>query len=64
MNLWNVSGLIRKVPEDDGRRLVGGCESVVRLPCASNRDPRNSVRLAAFRLIEAGLEFKPGIQSV
>ncbi|GLB36795.1 putative oxidation-reduction process [Lyophyllum shimeji] len=46
VNLWNISGLIRKTPEDDGRLLVA------------------ALRFAALRLIEAGLETKPGIESL
>ncbi|KAF5385597.1 hypothetical protein D9757_006758 [Collybiopsis confluens] len=46
VNLWNISGLVRKLPDDDGRPLVGG------------------LRLAAFRLVEAGLEEKPGLQTL
>lgn len=46
VNLWNISGLIRKTSEDDGRLLVA------------------ALRHAAFRLIEAGLEMKPGIESL
>ncbi|RDB27351.1 TPR repeat-containing protein ZIP4 [Hypsizygus marmoreus] len=46
VNLWNISGLIRKVPEDDGRSLIA------------------ALRLAAFRLVEAGLEVKPGIDGL
>ncbi|KAG6890867.1 hypothetical protein C0992_012003 [Termitomyces sp. T32_za158] len=46
VNLWNISGLIRKTPENDGRILVG------------------ALRLAAFRLIESGVEAKPGIESL
>ncbi|KAF5376865.1 hypothetical protein D9615_007266 [Tricholomella constricta] len=45
VNLWNLSGMIRKTVEDDGRMLIA------------------ALRLAAFRLIEAGLELKPGIES-
>ncbi|KAF8060777.1 meiosis protein SPO22/ZIP4 like-domain-containing protein, partial [Lyophyllum atratum] len=44
VNLWNISGLMRKTPEDDGLLVA-------------------ALRLAAFRLIEAGLEMKPGIES-
>ncbi|KAK7461310.1 sporulation-specific protein 22 [Stygiomarasmius scandens] len=46
VNLWNISGLVRKHPEDDGRSLVG------------------ALRLAAFRLVEAGLEAKPGLETL
>ncbi|KAG6828741.1 hypothetical protein H0H92_006879 [Tricholoma furcatifolium] len=46
VNLWNISGLIRRTPEDDGRLLVA------------------AIRLAAFRLIEGGVEAKPGIESL
>ncbi|KAE9404331.1 hypothetical protein BT96DRAFT_853832, partial [Gymnopus androsaceus JB14] len=46
VNLWNISGLVRKFPQDDGRELVG------------------ALRLAAFRLVEAGLEVKPGLQTL
>ncbi|THU92597.1 hypothetical protein K435DRAFT_726088 [Dendrothele bispora CBS 962.96] len=46
VNLWNISGLVRKYPEDDGRALIG------------------TLRLAAFRLVEAGLEAKPGLETL
>ncbi|KAK0446558.1 uncharacterized protein EV420DRAFT_1313772 [Desarmillaria tabescens] len=46
VNLWNISSLVRKCPEDDGRAVVV------------------ALRLAAFRLVEAGLEPKPGIECV
>ncbi|KNZ75710.1 Testis-expressed sequence 11 protein [Termitomyces sp. J132] len=46
VNLWNISGIIRKTPENDGRLLMGA-----RI-------------LAAFRLIEGGVETKPGIESL
>ncbi|KAF5347040.1 hypothetical protein D9758_011629 [Tetrapyrgos nigripes] len=46
VNLWNISGLVRKYPEDDGRSLIG------------------ALRLAAFRLVEAGLEVKPGLETL
>ncbi|KAJ6605346.1 meiosis protein SPO22/ZIP4 like-domain-containing protein [Mycena vulgaris] len=45
VNLWNISGLVQKIPNDEGPVLVA------------------ALRLAAFRLIEAGLELKPGIES-
>ncbi|PFH47187.1 hypothetical protein AMATHDRAFT_124143, partial [Amanita thiersii Skay4041] len=45
VNLWNISGLICKTPDDaDLRTLIA------------------MLRLAAFRLVEAGLEAKPGIE--
>ncbi|KIY53662.1 SPO22-domain-containing protein [Fistulina hepatica ATCC 64428] len=46
VNLWNLTGTVRKTPDDDGRVLV------------------TALRLAAFRLIEAGLESKPDIISL
>ncbi|KAJ7160549.1 meiosis protein SPO22/ZIP4 like-domain-containing protein [Mycena crocata] len=46
VNLWNISGLVQKTPNDEGRMLVA------------------ALRLAAFRLIEAGLELKPGIETL
>ncbi|KAG7090528.1 hypothetical protein E1B28_009637 [Marasmius oreades] len=46
VSLWNISGLVRKFPEDDGRALVA------------------ALRLAAFRLVEAGLEVDPGVETL
>ncbi|KAJ3868076.1 meiosis protein SPO22/ZIP4 like-domain-containing protein [Lentinula novae-zelandiae] len=46
VTLWNISGLVSKYPDDDGRALAG------------------ALRLAAFRLIEAGLEERPGIETL
>ncbi|KAJ4477669.1 meiosis protein SPO22/ZIP4 like-domain-containing protein [Lentinula edodes] len=46
VTLWNISGLVSKYPDDDGRALAG------------------ALRLAAFRLVEAGLEEKPGIETL
>ncbi|TFK68509.1 SPO22-domain-containing protein [Pluteus cervinus] len=46
VSLWNISGIVRKSPEDDGHILVA------------------ALRLAAFRLVEAGLELKPGIEGL
>ncbi|KAG6819251.1 hypothetical protein H0H93_013770, partial [Arthromyces matolae] len=46
VNLWNISGLIRRTSEDDGRSLVA------------------ALRLAAFRLIESGVEVNPEIESL
>ncbi|KAJ6505545.1 hypothetical protein C8R45DRAFT_1209240 [Mycena sanguinolenta] len=46
VNLWNISGLVQKSPDDEGRKLVA------------------ALRLAAFRLIEAGIESKPGIETL
>ncbi|KAF9467007.1 hypothetical protein BDZ94DRAFT_1212000 [Collybia nuda] len=46
VNLWNISGGIRKNPEDESRSVVA------------------ALRLAAFRLVEAGLELKPGIETL
>ncbi|KAJ3794551.1 meiosis protein SPO22/ZIP4 like-domain-containing protein, partial [Lentinula aff. detonsa] len=45
VTLWNISGLVSKYPDDDGRAMTG------------------ALRLAAFRLVEAGLEGKPGLES-
>ncbi|PPQ85089.1 LOW QUALITY PROTEIN: hypothetical protein CVT25_009048 [Psilocybe cyanescens] len=45
VNLWNISGLIHKAPDEVGQTHV------------------TTLRLAAFRLVEAGLEMKPGIES-
>lgn len=62
VNLWNISGLVRKLPQDDGRELVGArmsCSAVL----LARIEIRDLVRLAAFRLVEAGLEAKPGLQS-
>lgn len=67
VNLWNMSGAIRKSPDDDGRSLVGARKLFISLPyplCIANDIFHNLVRLAAFRLIEASLEPKPGIESV
>ncbi|ESK93496.1 hypothetical protein Moror_1688 [Moniliophthora roreri MCA 2997] len=46
VNLWNISGLVRRYPEDDGRALIA------------------ALRLAAFRLVEAGLEVNPGLETL
>ncbi|KAF8798208.1 hypothetical protein BYT27DRAFT_7236741 [Phlegmacium glaucopus] len=46
VNLWNISGLIAKYPENDGYEHTA------------------ALRLAAFRLVEAGIETKPGIESL
>ncbi|KAJ7088423.1 meiosis protein SPO22/ZIP4 like-domain-containing protein [Mycena belliarum] len=46
VNLWNISGLVQKMPNEEGPGLVA------------------AMRLAAFRLIEAGLELKPGIETL
>ncbi|KAH7881641.1 uncharacterized protein C8R40DRAFT_57431 [Lentinula edodes] len=46
VTLWNISGLVSKYPDDDGRALAG------------------ALRLAAFRLVEAGLEERPGIETL
>jgi len=46
VNLWNISGLIGKCPDNDK------CEHTAAL------------RLAAFRLVEAGMEIKPEIESL
>ncbi|KAL0950560.1 hypothetical protein HGRIS_007363 [Hohenbuehelia grisea] len=44
--LWNISGVLRKTPENDKRALVAG------------------LRLASFRLVEAGLDSKPDIATL
>ncbi|KAJ7691328.1 meiosis protein SPO22/ZIP4 like-domain-containing protein [Mycena rosella] len=46
VNLWNISGLVQKTPNEEVPGLVA------------------ALRLAAFRLIEAGLELKPGIETL
>ncbi|KAJ3763352.1 meiosis protein SPO22/ZIP4 like-domain-containing protein [Lentinula raphanica] len=46
VTLWNISGLVNKYPDDDGRALDG------------------ALRLAAFRLVEAGLDGKPGLETL
>ncbi|KAJ3723773.1 meiosis protein SPO22/ZIP4 like-domain-containing protein [Lentinula raphanica] len=46
VTLWNISGLVNKYPDDDGRALAG------------------ALRLAAFRLVEAGLDGKPGLETL
>ncbi|KAJ3996387.1 meiosis protein SPO22/ZIP4 like-domain-containing protein [Lentinula boryana] len=46
VTLWNISGLVSKYPDDDGRAMTG------------------ALRLAAFRLVEAGLEGKPGLETL
>ncbi|KAJ7066261.1 meiosis protein SPO22/ZIP4 like-domain-containing protein [Mycena amicta] len=48
VNLWNISGLVQRVPDGS----VSSGELVAAL------------RLAAFRLIEAGMELKPGIETL
>lgn len=66
VNLWNISSLVRKCPEDDGRAVVAARKH----PCSicliflSLIRSVAAVRLAAFRLVEAGLEPKPGIECV
>jgi hypothetical protein len=60
--LWNTSGIIGKTPDDDGRAVIAARQYTLRphLPFLLTASiPK--VRLAAFRLIEAGLEQKPGI---
>ncbi|KAF7306235.1 hypothetical protein MIND_00414100 [Mycena indigotica] len=51
VNLWNISGLVQKSPTSTGSG--SGRMSLVA-----------ALRLAGFRLIEAGLELKPGIESL
>ncbi|KAF8168527.1 meiosis protein SPO22/ZIP4 like-domain-containing protein [Crassisporium funariophilum] len=46
VNLWNISGLLRKYPQENSEAHTGG------------------LRLAAFRLVEAGLEVKPAIETL
>ncbi|CAA7266391.1 unnamed protein product [Cyclocybe aegerita] len=46
VSLWNISGLMRKGPEEDGLRHIA------------------ALRLAALRLLEAGLETKPGTETL
>ncbi|KAK7007973.1 meiosis protein SPO22/ZIP4 like-domain-containing protein [Favolaschia claudopus] len=48
VNLWNISGLVQKTP----------------LSSDDGRMLVAALRLAAFRLIEAGLESKPGIETL
>ncbi|KAJ7474020.1 meiosis protein SPO22/ZIP4 like-domain-containing protein [Mycena latifolia] len=48
VNLWNISGLVQKTPDSNEEGPV--------LVAA--------LRLTAFRLIEAGLELKPGIETL
>ncbi|KAJ7233617.1 meiosis protein SPO22/ZIP4 like-domain-containing protein [Mycena haematopus] len=55
VNLWNISGLVQKTPHDEGRMLVAALVIYCHpLQCG----------LAAFRLIEAGMESKPGIETL
>ena len=66
VNLWNISGLIGKYPDNDGsectaaRKYIGSVRCFMFLYYSIFG---NLVRLAAFRLVEAGMEIKPGIES-
>lgn len=66
VDLWNISGLICLIPADS-LVFVGASKHIVTaqgIPSGHWRCPfRHTVRLAAFRLIEAGLELKPSIES-
>jgi len=72
VNLWNVTGIIPPGPE--GRPLVAGCEYLA--PAYINQTPASvlsdyiichappkKVRHAGFRLIVAGLEQTPAVES-
>ncbi|KAF7317365.1 hypothetical protein HMN09_00472800 [Mycena chlorophos] len=56
VNLWNISGLVQKAPTVQGSG--NGNSNVAALDLVAG------LRLAAFRLIEAGLEVKPGIDTL
>jgi hypothetical protein len=62
VNLWNISGVIRQIPDDDGRTLVGARTFLV-ISFENSLSLFVIVRLAAFRMIEGSLEHKPPIES-
>jgi hypothetical protein len=62
VNLWNISGLLRTSNEESG----GNAHVASRTPFAHPKAMSThvgKVRLAALRLIEAGLEARPGTES-
>lgn len=66
VNLWNISGVIHTrqsgEAEEDRRIVISARASYSSRPWTACL-PSFSVRLAAFRLIEASLEHKPPIES-
>lgn len=64
MNLWNISALVQKSLEgSDALIAARKCFLHTHRVVAVDIFPPNLVRLAAFRLVEAGLESKPGTES-
>jgi len=62
VNLWNISGLMLRGADENEYQNVAICKWL----CATPLDrllTLGEVRLAAFRLVEAGLETKPGTES-
>ncbi|KAJ4468487.1 meiosis protein SPO22/ZIP4 like-domain-containing protein [Lentinula lateritia] len=65
VTLWNISGLVSKYPDDDGRALAGARTFIKSGDLSAQPEfVQIPVRLAAFRLIEAGLEERPGIETL
>ena len=65
VSLWNISGLIGKHPDNDGYEHTAARKYIL-IPFGDfflYSMFGNLVRLAAFRLVEAGMEIKPGIES-
>jgi hypothetical protein len=63
VNLWNISGLLRTSNEESGGNLHVASRTLFDQSYAMTTHVRK-VRLAAFRLIEAGLEARPGTESM
>ncbi|OCH94172.1 hypothetical protein OBBRIDRAFT_810677 [Obba rivulosa] len=64
--LWNASALIQEGPDDECRAVFAACEPLRLFP-TSDRSLNLltcAVRLAGFRLVEAGLEQKPGVETL
>ncbi|KAF8919157.1 hypothetical protein CPB85DRAFT_1429788 [Mucidula mucida] len=57
VNLWNISSLIRSQGQANDKKKHTGSEK-------DDGELVGALRLAAFRLVEAGLEPRPGIESL